>query len=192
LALALAATLALAGAAEAKKSKAKNVSITNAAAAPIPDAAGSTLGQLDSTIEVGSKFKGLKIRDVNVTVQTTGSAAASGGHLIGRLTSPKGGSLIIFFQLATQSIGPLTLDDESPRILFSSLPPPQSSLLLYPPYAGSAEPGNSTNGKTLALMDNENVRGTWVLTIFDATPGATSVLNSWTLDVRTGKRYKTE
>ena len=79
--LALALVVAPAGAAQAKKQKAKSVNITQSPNAPVPDAVGAVEGQLNSTIAVGNKFKGLKIRDVNVTVQTTGLAPGAAGHL---------------------------------------------------------------------------------------------------------------
>src|SRR5262249_10028104 len=61
--------------------------------AQIPDAppSGQTWGRFTSTIQVGGKrFKGLRVRDVNLTLETTGQQADSAGDLLFTLTSPEG------------------------------------------------------------------------------------------------------
>ena len=153
----------LAGTASGKK--AKKVDITATPNLTIPDATGGVFGYAESTIEVGKKSKGLKIRDVNVTVQTTGSTAVEAAGLIAVLIAPDGGTNVLFFQLATQNLGPLTLDDESRLNLASGPPPAQANrYALFAPYVGSgAQPGTFFIGQPLAQLDNGPVRGTWTL-----------------------------
>jgi subtilisin-like proprotein convertase family protein len=172
--------------AEAKK--AKNVDITKAVNLGVPNGSMAAEGLLESTIDVGKKFKGLRIRDVNATVQTTGSAAGAAGDLQVRLTAPNQATVFLFGGLGGQSIGPLTLDDESPLVLLGTT----SAFSLGVPYAGTAQPGVSVIGGALSLMDDERVRGAWTLSVADLGGATTSVLNSWRLSVRTGKPYRTE
>jgi hypothetical protein len=201
LALVLALTLGLtagAGAAEAKKKKKKKgrtAEVTRAVNAPIPDGSAAADGELSVTITLGKQFRGLQIRDVDVTVQTTGNAAQSGNDLIGQLSAPNVASSSIFYNLFGQSIGPLTLDDEADRVLANNAPPPASptsNYFLYAPYIGRAQPGISVLGNELSVMDGGPARGTWTLRIFDTQGADTSVLNSWRLRVVAGRPFRTK
>lgn len=196
LALSLTVGLASGSAVAAKKKKQKSggvATLTNNANAPIPDASADTEGTLVSTINLGGKkFKKTKIRDVNVTVQTTGDQNDSAGDLFARLTAPNGATTPLFFGLDGQSIGPLKLDDETPNVLGGSPPAPNSETLTAP-YNGTAQP-NSLVGVfsgTLSLMDGGQASGTYTLRIYDTIVGANSILNSWTLNVTAGKPFKT-
>jgi subtilisin-like proprotein convertase family protein len=180
-----------AGLAEAKKAKNKTVDITQAPGVTIPDASAAAFGQVDSTIAVGKQFKGLKIRDVNVTVQTTGSTATAAGGLVAQLSSPSGASTLLFVGLSGQSVGPLTLDDES-FLTLGGAGGQASKFKLFSPYIGTAQPGNFTTGKPLKVMDGDNARGTWTLRMFDQGVGGVNVLNSWRLEVRTRRPYVTD
>jgi subtilisin-like proprotein convertase family protein len=198
LALALSVTVGLTATdvASAKKKAGGTVDITKQVNQGIPDGTNTTNGVLTSTIAVGGKkFKGTRIRDVNVTLQTTGTAQQSAGQLGARLTAPNGASTgLIQNDLSGQSVGPLTLDDESPNGLGgqNSSEPTQ----LGAPYAGSAQPDCFFIPGTCTLwpMDNGPASGTWTLRMYDTngTPAATSVLNSWRLTVVAGKPYLTK
>jgi hypothetical protein len=212
---ALAAALVLcmtAPSADAAKKKRKRaggtLEVTKVVNAPIPDrgptAAGGIHGLLASTIDVGKEFKGRRIRDVNVTVQTLGATAympnSSGpaSHLQGILRAPDGAHTTLFNGLfppintvtftspPNPSIGPLTLDDESPLGLGNF--DPTNPTRLYRPWAGTARP----DGKALAVMDNGPARGTWTLQVLDDQNGETSNLVQWTLRVATGRPFETK
>jgi subtilisin-like proprotein convertase family protein len=208
LALALSVAVGLTvGVADAKKkTKAGGlVDITMPVNQQIPDATGVapniTSGTLTSTITVGGKkFKGTKVRDVNVTLQTTGSTTNSAGQLDARLTAPDGASLWLFGNnsgpISGQSIGPLTLDDETP-VNLGGLPPAPDSTTLVAPYVGTAQPNcfSAQGVCTLSALDNGPVTGVWTLRVSDSTlgaPPATSILNSWRLTAVAGKAFLTK
>jgi subtilisin-like proprotein convertase family protein len=194
--VALMVALTIAPVAEAKKGKGKSKTrvfeTTQTVAAPIPNQASflSPFGLLTVTVEVPKQFKGLRVRDVNVTVQTTGLTGMSPtGDLFAKLTAPNGATTRLFSTLTgppSISIGPLTLDDEAP--LFTGDGPPVNPTLLYTPWAGSARP----DGAPLAVMDDGPARGTWTLRVVDATTNNTSALTSWGLRVTAGRPYATE
>lgn len=184
-----------AGPAEAKKKgkkKGRTAEVTKTVNLGVPNGSAAAMGELSSSITLGKKFRGLQIRDVNVTVQTTGSAAGAAGHLIAQLTAPNQASSSIFYSLGGQSIGPLTLDDEADRVLGQGAGTQASSYFLYTPYVGRAQPGVSVLGNELWVMDGGPARGTWTLRIFDSSAGATSVLNSWNLRVVAGRPFVTK
>lgn len=200
--LALAGVLVLsvalgAGTADAKK-KSKvggTANITKTVNQQIPDrpaGPNAPLGVLTSTIDVGGKkFKKAKVRDVNVTLQTTGSAATAAEDLFAELTAPNQATVTLFLSLSGQSVGPLTIDDESTAMIAGPQPCPVSTWLCEP-YAGTARP--SVEGLalgTLAVMDNGPAAGKWTLRVYDVDDTLTSVLNSWKLKVVAGKAYKT-
>ena len=182
-------------AAEAKKGGG-TVNITRTPNAPVPDrgpGATDPFGHVATTIEVGNKFKGKRIRDVDVTVQTAGATGTlPTNDLDMYLTAPNGATVHLVNNLfgpspgAPVSIGPLTLDDESPLLLGRG--PPENPTELYAPYSGSARPVQGA----LAELDNGRVKGTWTLEVTDNNDGETSVLSSWTLNVDTGKPYVAE
>jgi subtilisin-like proprotein convertase family protein len=200
--LALAGVLALsvalgAGAADAKK-KGKvggTANITKTVNQQVPDrpaGPNAPFGVLTSTIDVGGKkFKGTKVRDVNVTLQTTGSAANAAGDLLAELTAPNKATVTLFLQLSGQSVGPLTLDDESSALIAGPQPCPVANWLCEP-YAGTARPSIDGFGLgSLSVMDNGPAAGTWTLRVYDFDDTLTNVLNSWKLKVVAGKPYKT-
>jgi subtilisin-like proprotein convertase family protein len=193
LVLAFAAAAAMPAApAAAKHKSARAVDITVPINAPIPDASPGTgpNGLVTSTVEVGKKFKGKRIRDVNVTVQTTGlTGSVPSRDLAGYLTAPNGTTTPLFSQLGLIgtgfSIGPLTLDDESALGLgFGDQGDPTT---LEDPWIGTARPDDPG----LYVLDDGPVRGAWTFRILDRAPGATSLLNFWRLNVTAGKPYRT-
>jgi hypothetical protein len=202
-ALALSVIVALSGgAAEAakKKKKAKAggiVDITQTVNGAIPEASPTAHGTLTSGIAVGGKkFKGTRIRDVNVTLQTVDTMGATpADNLRARLTAPDGATTWLFGTTSGPqgaSIGPLTFDDETPFNL-GGLPPAPDSTTLVAPYAGTAQPHcfSSFGVCTLSVMDNGPASGTWILRIQDTATAETSNLVSWRLVVVAGKKFKT-
>jgi hypothetical protein len=188
-----------AGGAQAKK-KGKSggtATVTRAVNAAIPDAVGNTRGLLISTIDIGGKrFKGTRVRDVNVTVQTAGAISTSAQDLQARLTAPNGATSWLFAGLSGQSIGPLTLDDQSPTFLnIDSVPQDNTPGSLAVPYAGTAQPDclEARGGCPLGVMNDTPAGGRWTLRIYDisgATPGRTSALSFWRLRVVAGAPYR--
>jgi hypothetical protein len=180
-------------AAAAKKGKVKVLDVTNAANLTIPGRASPSGpdGLVTSTIDAGKRFKGLRIRDVNVSLQTTGvSGSFPAAGLRPQLTAPNGATVRLFTGLQSltgaHNIGPLTLDDESPLHLVSLTASDPTAL--YDPWIGSATP----ESRRLAVMDDGPARGTWTLTVTQALPNQVSVLNSWGLFVTAGKPYRTK
>jgi hypothetical protein len=216
-ALALCVTAGLsAGAVEAKhKKKNKNpgglVDTTKQVNAQVPDATlvGSTFhnGVLASTIDVPAArpFIGTLVRDVNVTLQTTGNTpetptqSGSASDLSARLTAPNGATAWLFLGLSGQSIGPLTIDDDVPVYVGGSSPSP-SPYVLTAPYAGTAQPSCafSFGGCPMRILNDGPATGTWTLRVYDQGPTAsgdppvTSVLNNWRLTMVAGSPYRTK
>jgi subtilisin-like proprotein convertase family protein len=197
-AIALVAIAALPATADAAKKKGKNrtrvVDITMPVNAPIPDAtpANGPNGLLTSAIQVGGKqLKGKRIRDVNVTVQTTGlTGTVPTNDLVGYLTAPNGATTGLFSRLGLIgsgfSIGPLTLDDESTIGLgFGDTGDPTS---LEDPWIGTARPDEPG----LYVTDDGPASGTWTLHVLDTFAGETSRFDLWRLVVVAGPPYKTK
>ena len=203
---ALAATLAIAAApvtAAKKKKRGKaggKVEITRTVNAQIPDFPVIPPGSITfppvipllSTIDVGKKQSGLRVRDVDVTVQTLGATGVTPGEDVRvDLMSPSGQMVVLFAGLngypgaPSVSIGPLTLDDEAPLNLGGGRPIVPTSL--YLPWSGRATPA-----EPLAVMDNGGVSGTWTLIARDTDDGQLSNLVQWTLTITTGKPYKSK
>jgi hypothetical protein len=201
LATALTTCLAIAApAATAKKKGGGAVNVTKPVNLPIPDATPGSLatglngqaGILTSTIDVGKQFKGRKIRDVNVTVQTAGTSGNTPANdLVFRLTAPNGATMALFANLAAAggapnlSIGPLTIDDQGRLLLGTGAP--SNPTQLFAPWAGTA-----VGFGPLAVMNNGPVRGTWTLRGIDVTTGETSNLVFWSLQVTAGRPFQTK
>jgi hypothetical protein len=193
LALALLAWLALAApAADAKKGGGK-VDITKVANAPIPTLANAQEGILRSVIDVPNRFKGKRIRDVNVTVQTLATSGTTpGDDLTGKLTAPNGATSELFDDLdgfgpgTEMSIGPLTLDDEALLDLGDGTP--DNPTELFSPWMGTTAPGVTP----LWPLDGGRVTGAWTLIITDDSTTGTSNLVSWRLTVVAGRPFQTK
>jgi hypothetical protein len=188
--------LVVAPAAGAKPKQAKGpLVVTKPVETLVPEASSSPdgpYGLLRSTIDVGKRFKGRVIRDVNVTVKTTGATGNNPSNdLTAYLTAPNGATTALFSSLGgldpgtAVSIGPLTLDDDTPTHLVSVYNQ-GDPLSLKPPFTGTAMPI-----QTLASLDSGPVRGTWTLSVVDSFSGGaeTSILNFWGLNVATGRPY---
>ena len=199
--------LAAGPAAVAKKKKPKPsvVTASQTVNAAIPDGTATTNGLLTQTMNLGGKkLKGAEIRDVNVTLQTTGSGANAATQISASLTAPNGATTWPIGiglgngpnGLGGQSIGPLTLDDESSMRLVPTALGVQTSNALPPPYAGTAQPNCffASGSCTLSVLDGGPVRGAWTLRAYDVSNagGLTSVLNAWSVNVRYGKAYRTK
>jgi hypothetical protein len=202
LAAALATCLALGppvAAAAKKKGKGRAaISVTKVVGQQLPEAVADTVIPVYSTIAVGKQFKGMRVRDVNVTVQTTGVDQPSGINnplaafdLEARITAPGGTTTTLFgpFDLSGNNVGPFTLDDEA-RLLPSGGPRVDPDAL-YDPYIGSAVPSDP-----LAVLDGGPATGTWTLALTDFPfffgVGGTNTFVQWKLDVTVGRPFKTK
>jgi hypothetical protein len=196
-ALALVATLVLAlgGPVAAKKKHRKGgpAVVTKPVNASIPQSTGvgpnQHWGQLRSDLVIGKRFKGKTIGDVNVTIQTTGAGADAAEDLRMRLTAPNGATIDLLPPVTGQSIGPLSLDDETPVETCQGTPPCSSPLeSLNEPYAGTARPR-----AFLSILDSGPIQGTWRLSAFDTDnfyANRVSTLVSWTLTVTPARPVK--
>jgi hypothetical protein len=194
LAVCLGAGLAAGDATAKKKKKHKAATAFAASVAPnaaIPDEP-PTPGHevpVSSTITVGKKFKGKTIGDVNVTgIRTTGDQPNSANDLSMSLSAPNGKTVFLeATALGGQSIGPLTLDDDTPTSICNSATPtcsdPDATLLR--PFAGTANLLGLAGGDTgpLSVFNGSPIRGTWTFRIWDNGTGDTSILNSWGLQI---------
>jgi hypothetical protein len=198
LALVTALGMVLGSSAEAKKKHKKSAGVFRATVSPnsaIPDnpATGPST-PLRSTITIGKKFKGKVVADVNVTgIQTTGSGAGAANDLVMKLSGPSGRTAYLIGKgIGDVSIGPLTLDDDSPVSICdeTTLVCIDPSQTLLQPFAGTANLlflGDRASGG-LKTFRGVAMRGTWTFTIFDQdNPGTTSVLNSWGLEITAAK-----
>src|SRR4051794_13778907 len=87
------------GAAVAKKKGPRVLDVTNAASLTIQGRTGSNgpVGLVSSTIQTPKRFKGLVIRDVNVTLKTTGiSGNFPAASIRPQLTAPNGATVRLF------------------------------------------------------------------------------------------------
>jgi subtilisin-like proprotein convertase family protein len=202
LALVVAMSMSI-GDADAKKKKKKKkkkptpvtstVSTTKAVGQPVPDrgpAMTDRWGQLSSTIDVPVTGKAKFVTDVNVTVQTTGSAAGAAADLVARLTAPSGRTITLFTNIGgtTQSIGPFKMDDDTATTICDSAAPPciDPDANLNRPFAGTAQPQPPSG--LLGAFDWVPMKGVWTLKLFDTSPTLTSTFTSWTLEV-SGRSY---
>jgi hypothetical protein len=188
---ALALTL---GTAEAKKKKGKTASVfqqTVQVNGGIPnDAASGPSTPLNSTLTLGKKFKRKVVGDLNVTgITTTGSGNGAASDLGFRLIAPNGRSvrLINASGLSGQSIGPLTLDDDTTQEICNAVTPPCNYPVatLNRPFAGTANLqylGTAGTGP-LAKFNGLPMRGTWTFQVWDDAGPTTSTLNSWGLQI---------
>lgn len=194
LALCTAFAMTFGSVADAKKKKKKSPTTFQQVLQPnaaIPDdVASGHSTPLDTTLTVGKKFKGKVVADVNVTsIQTTGSASGAASDLVMRIIAPNGRSVRLWGgDFGDQSIGPLTLDDDTPVSICDAEPPPCSWAVdtLNQPFAGTSNLQFLGSGGTgpLAQLDGLAMRGTWTFQIWDEDQiGKTSVLNSWGLQI---------
>jgi hypothetical protein len=181
-------------AAKAKRKGGGSVEVTQQVNSPIPDGSVNFMGAdgvVVSTIDVGKRLKGKRIRDVNVTFQTIGNTGTDYPldffDLGFFLVAPNGATTRLLDWISGGNIGPLTLDDESNKALGGQFP--SNPFQLPSPHIGTARPG-----EPLAVMDGGPVRGRWTLVALDqlANPPAVSTLVSWKLSVVAGKPYRTK
>jgi subtilisin-like proprotein convertase family protein len=199
LALGLVIAAGTSGATAAKKGKSKSFSESVTVNAGVPDrpAAGATTA-LTSTISVPKKFKGEVVGDVNVTgIQTTGDAAGAANDLRFTLRSPSGRTVQLFQGIGDQSLGPWTLDDDTPVSVCDNADPLvcfQPFATLLPPFAGTSNMADvsmlgtgSAGTGPLSSFNGDKMRGTWTLSVVDLFNGQSSTLNRWGLELKPAK-----
>ena len=190
------------GGAVAKKSSAskpfsKSITVNQV----VPDATGPATRSvpLRSTITVPKKYKGKYVGDVNVTgLQTTGSGAGAANDLIGYLISPGKRTFQLFYLVGNDSLGPWTIDDDTPSSICNVAPPavcPNPSQSLPQPFAGTSNAirnwaGNFPVNGQLAMFDGVPMKGSWTLLLTDVATGAgngTNTLDAWGLKITPAK-----
>jgi subtilisin-like proprotein convertase family protein len=188
------------GLADAKKKKKKSttISLTKAVNQVVPPAADPPAGifrngLLVSTITVGKAFKGKQIGDVNATVSYTATGVGSDlGDLTVELTAPNGASSYLTCNnYFGPTLGPLTIDDETPFSTTNSDPATdQETNTLYAPYIGRSQPCYIP----LSVMDGGPAKGVWTLFIFNFEDTATEIhtFGSWGIEVKTHPAYLTK
>jgi len=193
-ALALALSVGAPVAAEAKKAKTFSEQKAEDAAIPPTATPGVAATPLVSELKVPKKFKGKAVGDVNVTsIQTTGSAPSAADDLFLTLSAPNGRTVVLLSGIGDQSIGPLTLDDDTPVSVCNALLPPceDSRESLNRPFAGTANLLTTlfgTPGGPLSNFNGIKMRGTWTLRAYDdLAVGTNSTLNQWGLRIKPAK-----
>lgn len=195
------------GTADAQKKKKKgggSATVTKTVNAPVPDAIGNGVekvldGKLATTLTVGKAGKNKSIGRVAVTLQTTGLAAGAAGDLDANITAPDGTTVGLFGGLAGQSIGPLTIQPNSPFEACSynpatQVPPPppcdDPDETVNAPYVGTV--GNAG----LNLLNGGRMKGNYIVNVYDRgyaiapDPALTSIVNSIRLQVTAAKAPK--
>lgn len=183
-------------AAKGKKGKKKtSVSVTKPVGQAVPNnTAGTQSVPVISTIKVNDKaFKGKTVGDLNVTgISTSGSNTSAANDLIGKLTGPNGRTTRLFISKGDVSLGPWTLDDDTPvsacdNALPSDCGPPFD---ISGPFAGTTNllfTGETETGP-LSVFNGSPINGTWTFTVADVSgPMTTSTFNSWGLKLTVAK-----
>lgn len=178
------------------KKKAPSVAkVTKTVNAPVPqDAAVGPSAPLVSTIEIGKKFKGKVVGDVDVTgIRTLGNATGAADDLAIKLTAPSGRTIRLVTDSGDVDLGPWTLDDET-RVSVcdaaAGCADPDSTL--NRPFAGTSNMlgiggGGGGNGP-LSVFDGLRMRGSWTLAVHDFSGATTtSILSSWGLKLTAAK-----
>ena len=175
------------GIAEAKKGKRKGggvARVSNGHSRAIPDAIPGTTatiwGALPTPLNVGKRFKGSRVGDVQLNLRTTGLSISAANDLLFRVTAPNGRTVTIEGSFAGQSIGPLTVTANSRTRLCAVPPCSDPDATLSPPYFGTVGDPN------LALLNGSPVSGRWVVTVYDQNPSSTSALDSVGLMIARG------
>jgi hypothetical protein len=146
---------------------------------------------VSQAITIPKKFKGLSVGDLDVTgLRTTGAEADAANDLSFKLQSPSGTTVRILFQRGDQSIGPLTLNDDTATSLcddttFCS----EAYQDLLQPFAGTANLlfNRAAGTGPLSSFDGEPMNGRWTLSVVDTDGIQTSTLDSWGVRVTPAK-----
>ena len=192
------ATVAEKSAKKKKKKKGKKKptrarTFRNAQQLLIPDdpPGASFPGQLDATIRVGKKLKGLEVADADVSVRITHPDTAD---LDIFLIAPNGATVGLAFDNPGQSNNagygagtadcagvPTTFSDETFNFLSNASIINEPGEVLSP-WAATVEPQGLP--APLNIVDGSRVRGIWTLRILDDANGEVGTLNCWKLRVK--------
>ena len=193
LALALSVTVGVVTGAEAAKKKKSNkasFSQTKAVNVVIPDdvAVGASV-PVRTDINLGNKFKGKVVTDVNVTVQTTGNIAGAAADLNAKLSAPNGRTIILFESVGDISIGPWKMDDDTRTQICDQVVPPaciDPDSTLNRPFAGTSNLNDDDDDvRPLSGFNGVGMKGNWTLSIYDAADvGQTSTLNQFGVEIK--------
>jgi hypothetical protein len=199
LALALSVTAGIGVSSGAKTKKPKKTTVafasTKQVGATIPDppvAAGPSV-PVRSSITLGKKFKNKVVTDANVMFQSTGAVAGAAMDLTFKLSAPNGRTNILFQNLGDQSIGPLTLDDDTRTSICNAATPvcrdPDATLLQ--PFDGRANTLRADNTmRPMTIFNGVPMKGDWTITVFDNLNTRDSTFNRWRLELKGMKAPK--
>ncbi len=192
LALALSVTVGIgvsAGAKTKPKKTAVSFSSTKQVGAAIPDApvAAGPSAPVRSSITLGRKFRGRVATDVNVMFQSTGAVAGAADDLTFKLSAPNGRTNVLLESRGDQSIGPLTLDDDTRTSICNSATAtcrdPDATLLQ--PFNGRANTiGTGDETRPMNVFNGVPIKGDWTITVFDSVNSGTSTFNRWRLEIK--------
>ena len=160
---------------------------------PVPDRApGATafVGVLDSFINVGRRYKGREISDVDVGLSVLGPAGALDEVEL-YLRSPTGATVFLAGDHAGQAFntsygtgdcttGPTTFTDETQNFISDGVPPATFPGTVFSPWANIVQ----TDGFPLSIVDGGRAMGTWTLRVVDDTAGNQFALNCWEITLR--------
>jgi hypothetical protein len=216
LALTLSVGLAVSGTAAAKKKGGGKAAIVKGSVGAIPNGPQETspATPLRATAQVGKKFKGKRVGDVDVTISLSGVSApgrtcGSLCDLVVRLSAPNGATTALLSGgtgnggLTGNTVTRLTVSDQTPTstcgVASDGTPPPPPCQTPYatllPPYTGIAMP----SGGAMNLLNGSPMKGTWTLTAFDfcggppnpvCTDEGTVSLTAWSLRISPTKAPK--
>jgi subtilisin-like proprotein convertase family protein len=158
----------------------------------IPDApAAGPATAITQAVTIPKKFKGLSVGDLDVTgLRTTGAEPDAANDLSFKLQSPSGTTVRILFQRGDQSIGPLTLsDDTATSLCDDTVFCNEAYQDLLQPFAGTANLlfNRAAGTGPLSSFDGEPMSGRWTLSVVDTDATQTSTLESWGIKVTPAK-----
>ena len=176
-----------------KKKPTRARTFQNAQQLLIPDdpPGASFPGQLDATIRVGKKLKGLEVADADVSVRITHPDTSD---LDMFLIAPNGGTVGLAFDMGGQPNNnaygagtadcagiPTTFSDETFNFLSNASIINEPGEILSP-WAATVEPQGFPG--PLNIVDGSRVRGTWTLRILDDANGDVGTLHCWKLRIK--------
>ena len=147
---------------------------------PVPDRApGATafVGVLDSFVNVGRRYKGREISDVDVGVSVLGPRAPlpTSSSTCGRRTARRSSSPATTrarpstprYGTGDCTTGPTTFTDETQNFISDGEPPATFPGTVFSPWANIVQ----TDGFPLSIVDGEKAKGTWTLRVVDDSSG---------------------
>jgi hypothetical protein len=140
----------------------------------------------------GKKAKKKQVTDVNLTVNSTGSAGSANNQLRAKLIAPSGDNIGLLGGLvAGQNLVNLKFDDQSELVLCNPLTIVASdcNFLQSPTPAGGGTFTGTVHAALNPTFKGLAVAGTWRLVWWDTANGITHTIGNGILDVSAGKKF---